>query len=243
MNSIHISNPSFSVPHLTISLDSLKAVTGESPSTSSCIKKSLYSKVKKDALKLKANYLKLQEIQQTPKISAVSRALASSKSNSLVNTLKSQYISKLKAQTRSGMKSQSQDLSIDYSQVKSIASFAISKMPNKLSSSCIVEPEGIKIKGCDMYARGQKHLVKKNTYRKKMIEEYDRQHRLSCTFTPNLEKGLKNSSQRQSLKNKSIGYRSLTPAKRKISYAFGCNASELKEKCIPMHNYMAISIA
>jgi hypothetical protein len=94
-----------------------------------------------------------------------------------------------------------------------------------------------------MYTRGQNHLVKKNSHRKKMIEKIDQQHRLSCTFTPNLEKGMKNSSQRQSVKKNSIGYRSLTPAKRKISYSFGCNASELKEKCIPMHNYLTVNLA
>ncbi|OMJ85906.1 hypothetical protein SteCoe_12681 [Stentor coeruleus] len=237
----HISNPSFSVPHLTISLDSLKAMTDESSSISNCIKKLRYNKAKKDTLKLKANYLKLQEIQQTPKISAVSRALASSKSSSLTKTLKSQYISKLKAQSRLGQKSQSEDLSIDYSRVKSITSFAISKIPNKHSSSCITE--NIQTKKCDMYARGQKHLVKKNASRKKMIDEDDKKHRLSCTFTPNLEKGLKINSQRQNVKKNSIGYKSLTPAKRRISYAFGCNASELKEKCIPMHNYLAVSFA
>jgi hypothetical protein len=94
-----------------------------------------------------------------------------------------------------------------------------------------------------MYSRGQKHLKKKNTNRKKRVQQVDEEYEKTCTFSPNLEKGIKKPPDDPPAEPPIKLYRSLSPTKKQFSYVSGCNLGELKEKCTLMHSYLSAKLS
>ena len=152
------------VPVFSVNLGNLKTPTKSTTSDESTLIKLNAPKIKKTSLKTKVNYERLKEMQQVPKISSISKMLTSP--NSLKDLHSNGYVGML-IKNSSKKKLINKEKKIDYSGVKSLSEFAISKT---MSSSVVYTDQSSngpkekcneKSSSQDMYARGQSFLKQK----------------------------------------------------------------------------------
>ena len=221
-----------SIPNFSITLDSIRNLNTSTSNQWSIYRKANPIKVKKDSLKTKINFERMQEIQQSPKISCVSKALTGS--NSITEGPKIKYIKKLKSQVQE-LKSKKQPKktkTIDYGLVKSSSEFAIFSTCSESSSLIIKNQSNTNTqRPKDMYTRGQNFLVIKKNNQNKKIQKLEEETFKVCTFSPKL---IKSSTNRNKKSNKTLEqskqiefYRSLSPYNRKMLPVVDCNLGNL----------------
>ena len=225
------------IPNIKICLDDLKIFN---ESNENRPKRVNVMRVKLDTLKLKSNYDKLKELQQSPKISRVSQLLTSPSST------KSSYVSSIKEQSRSGKLIPKKTKKIDYSKCNSLSQFAISKSSLKLSEVDQAEAEKGGKNECelmkDMYDKGLAFISKKKKNLEKKIQIKDEEDKKVCTFAPELKS---NSNGKKKLKKGKItvaAYKPLSPYVSGVAYQSGCDIDSIKSKCTEMHNYLTVKM-
>lgn len=174
-----------SIPNFHCSLESLKSKSEKGRIfAKTVVRKANILKVKKDSKKNMDLNKKAQAMQQSPKISHVSKLLIRMKS--VPELPKYKYIKKLKDQIEKMKKKTKKYKNIDYSLIKSVSAFAIYSNDSMSSRVLPETPKKLPRKG--IYAKGKSFLhlkAEKIDYKKAKFTEDSLK---SYTFTPDQSK-------------------------------------------------------